>query len=473
MKAYHPDFPPMEHQSNALKMAWQHEYFAFFHEMGLGKSYIGTSLANGRYQADQINALLVLCPTPIKLVWEEELVKFSTSAIEVFTMESGKNRQAAKFIEEENPDSMKCMIVGIESLSQGKAFELALDFVKKYQCMVSLDESSRIKNPTASRTRKAIQIGTYCPYRYIFTGTPITQGMEDLYSQFRFLHDSIIGCKSFFVFKNRYCLIGGFENRQIVGYQNQDELLERVAPYSDTKKKEDCMDLPDKIYEKVTVEATKQQKDALQALKDTFIAEMGEDTLTVSTILERMTRYQQIIGGNFPYDNEGDGNYETKPIDGKNPKLEALLEVIESIDIETKVIIWARFRPEIAQISEALKSKYDEDQTVEFHGGVSQEQRKAAVSDFQGGEARFFISNQATGGMGITLTAATLVIYYSNDFSYENRIQSEDRAHRKGQTNKVTYVDIEMNMPEDRMILKAIRTKQDLAKFVDRELRGS
>lgn len=462
---------PMEHQTSAMRKAWNKTEFALFMEMGTGKTFTTIALAGHRYNNHQINAVLVIVPTPIKPVWEWEVEKMSPVPAVTHVHESGGNKGTELFTNTPQPDKLKYLVIGVEALSQGKAHDLALDFVKKHEALVVVDESSRIKNADAARTKKTIRCGDSAEYRMILTGTPITQGLIDLFGQFRFLGQHIIGLKSFFVFRNMYCVMGGFQGKKVLGYQREDELMDKIAPYVYQVKKEECLDLPDKVYQKITVLPTKEQLAAMKDLKDFFETEQNGDVLTVSTVLDRMTRFQQILGGNFPFA-DGDGGFDVKPIQGKNPKLDAMLESIEDLPVDAKVIIWARFRPEIDQISKRLRELYGDGSVIEYHGGIPEQERKASIPRFQdrGNESRFFVANQQTAGMGITITVATYAYYYSNTFSLEQRMQSEDRNHRKGQTNKCTYIDIWCKADADLMIGKALDSKMDLAMMVDKEL---
>lgn len=468
----YPDgFAPMQHQTDAMRKAWNKTEFALFMEMGCGKTFTTIALAGHRYNNYQINAVLVIVPTPIKPVWEWEVDKMSPVPAVVHVHESGGNAATEAFTNTTFEDKLKYLVIGVEALSQGKAHELALDFVKKHDCLTVVDESSRIKNSEAARTKKTTRCGDSAEYRMILTGTPITQGLIDLFGQFRFLGQHIIGLKSFFVFRNMYCIMGGFQGKKVLGYQREDELMDKIAPYVYQVKKEECLDLPDKVFRKIEVLPTKEQVAAMKELKDFFETEQNGDILTVSTVLDRMTRFQQILGGNFPFANE-EGGYNVKPIQGKNPKMDAMLEDIEDLPHDAKVIIWARFRPEIDQIAKRLRAVYGEDSVIEYHGGIPESERKASIPRFQSRDdkSRFFIANQATAGMGITLTVATFAYYYSNSFSLEQRMQSEDRNHRKGQTNKCTYVDIWCKADADLMIGRALDSKMDLAMMVDQEL---
>lgn len=469
--AYPDGVAPMKHQTAAMRKAWSKEEFALFMEMGTGKTFTTIALAGHRFNNHQIDAVLVLVPTPIKPVWEWEVAKMSPVPAVTHVHESGGNKGSQAFTDADHPNELKYLVIGIEALSQGQAHEIALDFVKKHDCLVVIDESSRVKNADAARTKKAIRCGDSSDYRMILTGTPITQGIIDLYGQFRFLGQHIIGLKSFFVFRNMYCIMGGFQGKKVLGYQNEEMLMDKIAPYVFQVKKEECLDLPPKVYQTIQVMPTKEQTAAMKDLADFFEAEQDGNILTVSTVLDRMTRYQQILGGNFPFKLEEEGGYATKPISGKNPKLDAMLESIADLPAETKVIIWARFRPEIAVIAEKLRKEYGTGAVIEYHGGIGEAERKASIPHFQNSSVpRFFIANQATAGMGITITAATYAYYYSNSFSLEQRMQSEDRNHRKGQTESCTYVDIWCKDPADTMIGKALDSKKDLAMMVDEEL---
>ena len=461
--------PPMKHQVIALNKAWSRKEFAFFMEMRLGKTFTSINLACARAMDGQINALIVLCPTPIKPVWEWELEKFASIPIKVHVAESGNKKITEEFIGSATDEGFKILIVGIEALSQGSGYQLAERFAMAHNCMCIADESSRIKNPKSNRTDKAINIAGLCTYRAILTGTPTNQGIEDLYAQFYFLNWAIIGMKSYYSFMNRYCIMGGFEGRKIIGYDNVDELMSLISPYSIVIKAEDAIDLPEKVYEKRFVKPNKAQLTAIKDLQNSHLTESEGDVLETETVLDRLTRYQQIAGGNFPY--EEDGETKIKPIPGKNPKMEEMALLFD--EIQGKVIIWARFRPEIDLIVEMLTKKFGSSAVVEFHGGIAKEDRKEILQRFQTDEeVKFFVSNQQTGAMGIELSAASIHIFYSNDFSYDKRIQAEARTNSKNQkSNSILYIDLILDHKVDKMIHTAIRNKKTIADYVIGELK--
>jgi len=405
-------------------------------------------------------------------VWEKEQDKSPVpSTVHVHQSGVANVKKTRAFIEKET-DKLKYLVVGIEAIGSSKtARDLVYDFLNNHTIMTVVDESSRIKNSKAICTKTAIGIGAMSEYRLILTGTPVTQGLEDLYAQFAFLDPAILNTKSYFTFRNLYCVMGGFQSKKILGYQREGELMQKIDKNTFQILKEDCLTLPDKIYTELNAELSKNQLSAMKDLKEFFEVTQGEDTLSISTVLERMVRYQQIIGGNFPFANiDGDG-YDTKPIEGGNPKLKVMMENLELQSVDVKVIIWARFRPEISAIAEALTEKYGKQSVVQFHGGISEKDRKISINKFQSNNrVRFFVANQQSAGMGITLTAATLVYYFSNSFSLGDRLQSEDRCHRIGQTKSVTYVDIWAKNPADLMIKRALKNKQNIAEIVTEEL---
>ena len=467
---------PMDHQIEALNKAWGKPAFALFMEMGTGKTFTAINWSCALIMDAQAQGLLVICPTSIKAVWKNEIQLHSPIDLDVFILEAGGQREFDRWMKTETSKS-RVLVVGVESLSQGSAHSIATEFAATVHPAMVVDESSRIKTPNATRTTRCWDIGVLCPNRMILTGTPITQGMQDLFAQYRFLDWTIINQKSFFAFRNRYCLMGGFESRQIVGYVNVDELMEYVAPYTYIVKKEDVLDLPPKVYETIQVEPNPEQARVFQSLNNKYDmrADLGDKELEVETILERMTRYQQVAGGLFPFkeDEESPNKYGTERFPGKNPKMEAMMEMIDDLDHSAKVIIWARFIPEQVWIVEELEKRYGKQSTVYFAGGMNTDERLDAIDMFQNSDThRFFVSSPTLGGIGLTLTAASYVVYYSNSFSLEDRLQSEDRAHRKGQTKSVTYIDIQMNHKIDKDIELALKSKKSVAQYVEDQIRS-
>lgn len=473
--------PPSEFQRTAMVQALKRPCYALFHAMGAGKTYSTINVLAARSVANnpemRIDRAVIICPSAIKSVWATEFEKHSPFPYSIHAYKSGGDSDYVRWLKNGEP-GLKVLTIGVEALSQGKAFDIAMAFIQGASAaMMVCDESSRIKNHSATRTKKAYKLAHACKFRMILTGTPITQGIQDLYSQFYFLDPDIIGLKSYVLFRNMYCVMGGFQNRSIIAYQNMDNLIKRLQPWCDIVTKEEALpQLPPKIYaDPILVSPTSEQKSAMKQLQDQFVAQMSGDTLTVSTVMDRLTRYQQICGGFYPFDDTESGGYRIRRIEGRNPKLEVLLEYCESVhESGQKAIIWARFRPELEMIAEELRKVYGDRSALEFHGGVDEDTRAANTKDFENDpECRFMVANATVGGMGQTWISATNTFYYSNTFSYEDRMQSEDRNHRRGQHNSVVYRDITMNVKADKMIMQAIRRKHDLAMEVKDGLRAT
>lgn len=470
---------PMSHQFRWLRENWLKPESALFWEPGAGKTYAVIHMASARFLHEQIDLVVILCPNSVKQVWKRETDKFSSVPTVVQVYEPGKDVKTPRHAE----GKLEYLVVAIESLSQGHTYNRVMAYIKGRNAMCVCDESSRIKTAQSIRTKHATSIGWSCYYRLILTGSPITQGPHDLFAQMRFLDPGIIKMKNFTAFKARYCIMGGFQNRKIVQYQNLGQLMDLVRPYCDVVKLADIADIPHKIYKRLIVSPSKEQLKAIEEIRDNNCVlvpgtkdENGQQLeLLVEMALERMTRIQQITGGNIAYPLK-EGGYGSKPMIGSNPKLDALEDFLkEDLPEDKKALIWARFTPERDAIIKMLTEKFGEDSFVIYDGRTKDADRIAAIDRFQGApekgiehdpKVRFFVGNQTVAGLGLTLTRGIYSIGYSNTFSAEDRIQMENRNHRTGQEEHCIYVDIEMKIKEDRMIMRAVDGKINLANLV-------
>jgi len=490
------DYPfktqPRPYQWDALDKAYGMREFALFMEMRTGKSFVNISLA-GQYclQGDIDRWLIILFPGAIKSTWKIQIEEHMSPAVEydILLYSAGDALKVKRMMK--NHDRLQILVVGIESLANGIARELVVEFAQSGKCLTTIDESTCIKNPKIltkgrKKTRTAIcyDAGDESRYRLILTGTPLTQGIEDLYSQYRFLNWQIIGEKSFFTFKREYCITesvpigrGKFADK-IVGYRNVDKLLRKVMPYTYQISTEEATGIPDEVRETLVVEPSKEQKKMLEELGDPYeMATVYEDEeLVVETVLERMTRYQQIVGGNFPYeegrDDKGRKIWKTRPIAAITPKLEALKGVIETLPDDQKVIIWARFIPEIDRIADHLHDLGRGDYIV-FKGGMSDEERESAQRRFMDPAGpRFWVATQQASARGVELATASVHIFYSCSFSYDDRKQAEMRTSSSHQKAKsILYVDIVMNHKIDKQIYDALAHKRNVAESVIEEMK--
>lgn len=458
---------PFKHQKEVWDISKDAEAFALFMEQGTGKTKVILDTAVHLYNKGEIDLLLVIAPNgvhrnwiinevPIHLAMEDHLYRSSWWAL---TMK-GRDKKRYNKVVETNFIGLRIIAVNIEALSQKRGAEFVKNTAILYKTLIVIDESSKIKTPKAKRTKSLIQIGKQCEYKRILTGTPVTQGPLDLYTQFRFLGEPICGVTSFIAYKHTF---GDWVKKmnykthrqyeELVEYKNLDLLKKEIQPISFRVTKAECLDLPAKIYERRYIALSNDQLQAYKSLSLSLKAEISEHEITTALVLTKILRLQQILGG-FIGTDEG----ETIQIPGSNPRLEVLEEVIE--ETQGKIIIWSRFVKEIESIIELLPKE----QTVAFYGGVNNNDRDVAISRFQNDPTcRYFIGQQHSAGYGLTLTAASTVIYYSNDFSLEARLQSEDRAHRIGQKNNVTYIDFEAIGTIDEQIITALRNKKSIA----------
>lgn len=455
---------PGKHQERGIALGLCNNEQALFWEPGAGKTYAAVHVAKTRYQWGNIDLLVVICPNAIRQVWPSEFKKWSADSPFWFQM-----MESGAMLARQRKPGLEVLVVSVEALSQGQAFEKIMNYVKGRKFMTIMDESSRIKNPSSARTKNATAIAWSGWYRMILTGTPILQGPVDLFAQMRFLNPDIIGIKKWAAFRAKYCIMGGFQNRQITSYNNVEELIGKIAPYADMVRLIDCTDIPSKIYQRIDVPLSKEQQDAINMLKHEnllVIEELGID-LAVEMALERMTRIQQIVGGSLPYMDEESGKYKTMPLQGRIPKLDALLEYASDLPQGTKCLVWARFAPERERLEAALVEAYGREAVVRFDGTTNAEDRVKAVTRMQEDpECLFFVGNQAVAGIGLTLTAAKYALNYSNTFSAEDRVQMENRNHRTGQEEHCIYVDFVAKVKEDRMIMRALALKQSLSEMV-------
>lgn len=417
-----------------------------------GKTLASMALANLRFNYALIDQLLVICPTSIKGVWKKEYDRYSAVPFDMQVLEAGDKLKRAW------AHPFRILVVGIEALSQGGASDVAAEFLRLGKTMIVVDESSRIKNHEAKRTETCHELTDASVFRLALTGTNVTQGLHDLYSQMYFVNPYAIGEASFYSFRNRYCVMGGFENNKVIGYKEVEGLLDRIRPHCDVIRKKDMEGLPEKSYQIRKVKATPAQVKACKELAKEMKTVLGDKEIKVANALEALLRFQQISGGHMP-----DGT----PLP-TNPKLVELVALLA--DFDGKAIIWARYVPEISAITEALNKEWP-GSAVALYGEVAPPDRQPLVDKWSASDTqRFVVSNQSVGGMGLTMIAATLTVYYSNTFSLEERLQSEDRNHRMGQVNNVLYVDLVSDLRVDRLVIGALENKKDLADYVNDNL---
>lgn len=446
---------PMAHQREALSIAIHKEFYAFLLPTGTGKTKLAIDLTAVRYERNMIKRLILLTPASLQMNWREEFEKHCHVDY-TFNPSTKHGLQVHMFTIEG---------LGITKSGFEKAMAIADDAT-----MCVIDESTFIKNPDAKRTERAIKLASKCKYRHIMSGTPITKGPQDLYSQFEFMSPSLFGRSNFVSFRNRYCVMGGYQNREIIGYDNMEELLEIVASCSyQVDKRSVLPDLPDKMYAHRYCKASPEQAGLFEQIRHKKNTETEHGTITAKNVLERMLRLQSVCGG---FVNVNTGEFDSKerpimksvPVGKTNPKLKLLEEFLE--DFNEPVLIWTPYIAEIKAIGTMLENKYGKGQVGYLYGAIDRVDRQQSVNDLQSGSIRFMVGNPATGGIGLTMTAAKAAIYYTNSYNYIDRVQSEDRIHRKGQIDKVLIIDLIMENTVDEIVMMALKAKSDVSDFI-------
>ena len=457
---------PYAHQLDALEASWDKENFAYFMEMGTGKSKVLLDNAAVLYDKGLINGLLLIAPKGVYKNWyDSEIPTHLPDHIEkkvVLWKTSDKSKKQQQILNTmfETGTDFHILIMNVESFSKGDGIKFAQKFLMCHKAMIAIDESTTIKTPTSNRTKSILSLRELAKYRRILTGSPVTKSPLDLFSQCQFLDPWLLNHQSYYTFKARYAVtkkieVQGRRVEIVVGYRNLAELSEKIKPFSKRILKEDCLDLPAKSFIKHTVELTKEQKKVYEQMKKEAIAFLDGKMQSTATVMTQLMRLHQITCGHFTAD---DGTIKDLPCS----RLTELMSILENV--EGKAIIWSHYTHDVKRIINKIKEVYGDDSVVDYYGATDSDQRSINIKKFQTDDnCRFFVGTTHTGGYGITLTAGSTMIYFSNGYDLEKRQQSEARIDRIGQTKKMTYIDIMSQDTIDEHIVKALRNKVNIA----------
>ena len=459
---------PYAHQLTALEKSWNKENFAYFMEMGTGKTKVLIDNLAMLYDKGKIDGALIVAPKGVVKTWyEQELPTHLPDHIEnvsvLWQPNITKTQQEKLDTLFEIDTALHILIMNVEALSTEKGVKFATKFINSHKTMMAIDESTTIKTPSARRTKNIINLGLNAKYKRIMTGSPITKNPLDLYTQCEFLDPWLLDFASYYAFRNRYAEMKTMHLRgrsiQVVDkFQNLGELSDVVKQFSYRVLKEDCLDLPPKVFIKRHITLTVDQKRVYEQMKKQAIAHLNGKVTTTMTVLTQLMRLHQITCG---YVTADDGT--TQQVESN--RLNELMSILE--DTDGKVIIWANYQLSVGEIIQKIIKVYGPDSYVHYYGLTPQEDRQDYIRKFQNDpKCRFIIGTPQTGGYGITLTEANTVIYYSNGYDLEKRLQSEDRAHRIGQKKTVTYIDLICEDTIDEKIVKALRDKINIASEV-------
>jgi len=456
---------PYAHQLKALEMSWKKEVFAYFMEMGTGKSKVLLDNISMLYDKGKINGALIVAPKGVYKNWlESEIPTHLVNHIQkkaVLWQALINKKQQNKLDTLFKPEvDLHLLIMNVEAFSTKKGLDFAAKFLSCHNALVAIDESTTIKNPGAQRTKNILRLSKLSKYRRILTGSPVTKSPLDLYTQCEFLDEYLLDFSSYYAFRTRYALMktANFNGRSVqlvVGYRNLAELSETVKKFSYRVLKDDCLDLPPKTFMKRIIQLSPEQKRVYTQMKSMALAELNGKMITTFNAITQIMRLQQITCGHFKAD---DGSMQ----EIKNNRITELMDLLE--EVEGKAVIWAHWRHDIATIVREIEKEYP-GSVMTYYGDTTTEDRQKAIREMQDPESkiRFLVGTPQTGGYGITLTGASTMIYYSNGYDLEKRKQSEARIDRIGQEKPMTYIDILAEDTVDEKIVKALRKKVNIA----------
>jgi len=475
-------FNPMPHQDRMLDHSFGLKSFAWFAKMGTGKTFTAIHLAFAHFQGGTIDKLAIICPSTLRTVWQKEFAKYATGPYD-FRIHDSKASWLQDFYNKGRTEKLQVLAISVEGLGVSESlYDSVCGYYLGGRVMTICDESSRIKNPDAKRTKRAITLGAMSEVRGILNGTPIALGIEDLWAQYEFLDPNIIGTGDYWAYKTHYLVMGGFENKEIIGYQNMEELMGLIEPYTIEVGK-DVLDLPPKLPQQLPCSATAEQKRLFRVvLKGATQAD--DPLIKVENTLEKILRLRQIVGGYLPR-----GKWVEKMVDGEmvreiettieplgaNPKMELMLETIADNYLGSKFIIWSTFMYEIEAIRDALVAEYGADSVECYYGATAMSDRSRIEDRYcKDPTMRFFVGNPTAAGLGLTLISGQndVMFYYSGTNAYIDRAQSEDRAHRIGQKNSVAVIDMIMERTVDVSIAESIQKKMGIEEYLIAQIKA-
>jgi SNF2 family DNA or RNA helicase len=375
---------PYEHQLIALEKSWDKEEYAYFMEMGTGKSKVLIDNIAILYDKGKINGVLIVAPKGVYKNWySSEIPTHLASHVQyksvLWTASISKTKQEELNSLFKSDFNLHVLVMNVEAFSTKKGLQFALKFLNSHKTLMAVDESTTIKTPSAKRTKSILALSKSAVYRRILTGSPITKSPLDLYTQCGFLNDELLGFSSYYAFRSRYAHMiernfGGRRVQIVKNYQRLDELSKLIEPFSYRVLKEDCLDLPDKIYIKREIELTDEQLKLYTTMKQMALATLNGKLLTAPNVLTQLMRLHQITCGHFKSD---DGKIQEL----KNNRLEELMSILE--ETEGKAIIWANYIYDIERISTAIKKEYGDDSVVQYYGAINTDERQKNIERFQ------------------------------------------------------------------------------------------
>lgn len=424
---------------------------AILAEMGTGKTLISIGIAGYLYLQKEINKLLIVAPLSITKVWEEEFQKFADFDYQLEVLE-GPTKEKRETLRNLFGTKLQVAVVNYES-----CWRMEKEIALWKPDMIICDESSKIKNPQAKQSKALHRLGKISKHNMILTGTPVTNNPLDFFSQYKFLDESIFG-GSYYSFRARYAIMGGYGNYQVVGYKNLPELTEKAHSIAFRITKKEALDLPEQVDVTRYVELEPMARAIYNQVERDSYAELTQGEVVVRNVLTKLLRLSQITGG---YIKDEFSEIEEQV---SSAKLNALEEIIEEcLDADKKVVVFARFISEIDAIIKMLK-RYGIKYSL-IRGDVKD--RASEVEKFQNDkDVKVFVGQLQTTGMGLTLTASDTAVFYSLSYNFADYEQAKARIHRIGQKNNCTYIHLIAKKTIDEKVMEALSKKKNIADLV-------
>ena len=456
----------MDHQQAALAKLLPTRAGALFADMGTGKSLMLMAMAALR--AAKWDRLVWVTPCALRDNVVEQL------RLHTDLPPGAVYRWDDKTTAERLPATARVHVVGLESMSGSARLVSAYAALVTPNTFVAVDESSGIKGWQAKRTQRLIHMSERARYRLVMTGTPITQGAVDLYAQMRFLSPKILGYNSFWGFARNHL---EFETRRgadgrmhrtgrIVRIHNADYMAAKMAPYVYQVRKDECLDLPGKLFETRWCSLTPRQRQLYDQAKHEILTQLDYSEWSPIRIFHLYTVLQSIVCGYWRRTDPQTGRRELLQFDTQ--RMTVLMRTLEEISEGEHVVIWAKYHDSIDRIRAEIVGERGEGCVHPYHGEMTDAERAASLRRWrdQGG---YLLATQSTGGVGLTLVEASYSIFWADSFKYAERLQAEDRTHRIGQTRRPVYITLACMDCIDIRIQAALGRKGDaLAEFQGR-----
>lgn len=414
----------LKHQAEALRFCCTMKVSALFADTGTGKTKIAIDLCISRFEAGQIDKVLVFCPVSTKLNFRKEIDKWA------------------------NNSNLIWNIVGIESMSSSdRTFLETLDIVDN-QTQIIIDESHLVKNPIAKRSKRIKKCCDKCSYKLVMTGTPVTENVHNLYMQYSMLSELIIGISNWLKFEEKYLIMGGINGDEILGYKNINHLMGLLEPYTYQVTKEECLDLPAKNNITYTCSFTEDQYIYYQREKERLLEVIQYEGLQATDIFQVFTKMQQIASGYYRINEE-------IILLGSNK-----LALLNNIDLTVKTLFFCKYIFEVDLLIEHLGME-----NCSMFTGRNPKERDVELEAFVSGDKKYFVATMQSGGTGLNglQIASCQIVFFSNSFSYFQRKQSIGRVDRQGQTHEMTIIDLLTDSGIDNRIMSNLSRKGNLA----------